>query len=64
MILGLEEAELGASSGSLSASAVSFLGGQRGRPGLGGRFTLSASGTPLYRVNLPITPLAPRGELG
>ena len=60
----VEEGESGASSGSLSASAVSFLGGQGGRPSLGGRFTLSASGAPLYRVNLPITPLAPRGKPG
>ena len=57
-----EEGGSGARSGSVSASAVSFSGGQGGRPGLGGRFTLSASGTPLYRVNLPIISLAPRGE--
>jgi hypothetical protein len=59
-----EEGGSGDRSGSASAPALTFSGGQGGRPGLGGRFTLSASGAPLYRVNLPITPLAPSREPG
>lgn len=51
-------------SGFVSAPAVDFLGGQGGRPGLGGRFTLSAAGAPLYRLNLPTTLLELREEPG
>ena len=60
----LEEGGSGASSGSVSASALLFLGGQGGRPGLGGQFTLSAAGAPRYRLNLPTTRLELRREVG
>ncbi len=53
----VEESGSGSISGSVSASALGFLGGQGGRPGLGGLFTLSAAGAPLYRLNLPTTRL-------
>ena len=43
--------------GIVSSAAVDFFGGQGGRPSLGGQFTLSAEGTPLYRINLPTTRL-------
>ena len=40
-------------SGPVSALAVDFFGGQGGRPSIRGQLTLSESGAPLYRVNLP-----------
>lgn len=51
-------------SGLLSAPALDFLGGQGGRPSLGGTFTLSEAGAPLYRLNLPTTVLEPPREAG
>jgi len=47
-------------SGLVSATAPDFLGGQGGRPSLGGRFWLTAAGAgeSIYRLNLPTTPLA------
>jgi hypothetical protein len=58
------ESGSGSIAGSVSASALDFLGGQGGRPGLGGQFTLSAAGAPLYRLNLPTTNLELRREPG
>ena len=58
----VEESGSGSSSGSVAASALDFLGGQGGRPGLGGQFTLAAAGAPLYRLNLPTTRLELRRE--
>ena len=60
----VEESGSGSSSGSVAASALDFLGGQGGRPGLGGQFTLAAAGAPLYRLNLPTTRLELRREPG
>ncbi len=60
----VEEMGSGSSSGNVSASALDFLGGQGGRPGLGGQFTLAAAGAPLYRLNLPTTRLELRREPG
>lgn len=40
-------------SGLVSSATVDFLGGQGGRPSLGGQFTLSAAHAPRYRLNLP-----------
>jgi len=39
-------------SGPVSSATVDFLGGQGGRPSLGGQFTLSTVQAPLYRLNL------------
>lgn len=39
-------------SGIVSSATVDFLGGQGGRPSLGGQFTLSGTSGPLYRLNL------------
>jgi hypothetical protein len=39
-------------SGLVSSATVDFLGGQGGRPSLGGQFTLSAAHSPRYRLNL------------
>jgi hypothetical protein len=47
----------GARSGPVSAAAVDFFGGQGGVPSLRGRLTLAAEGAPIYRINLPTTPL-------
>jgi hypothetical protein len=44
-------------SGVVSRAAVDFLGGQGAQPSLGGQFTLSTSGAPTYRINLPATQL-------
>ncbi|MBZ5607087.1 MAG: hypothetical protein LAP38_02430 [Acidobacteriia bacterium] len=46
------------SNGAVSARSVTFLGGQDGPPSVGGVFELLGSaGTPLYRVNIPVTEL-------
>jgi hypothetical protein len=45
-------------SGVLSTAAIDFFGGQGGRPSLGGQFTLTADGNPVYRINLPATRLS------
>ena len=44
-------------SGVLSSAAIDFFGGQGDRPSLGGQFTLSDDGAPVYRINLPTTRL-------
>lgn len=44
--------------GEVASAAIEFLGGQGGRPALGGQYTLSAAGEPVYRINLPSTPLS------
>ncbi|TDI34868.1 MAG: hypothetical protein E2P03_02355 [Acidobacteria bacterium] len=49
-------------SGILSSAAVDFLGGQGGRPSLGGQFTLSGENGPLYRLNLTSHVLEPPAE--
>ncbi len=44
--------------GTVSARSVTFLGGQDGPPSIGGAFDLlDSGGTPLYRVNIPVTEL-------
>jgi hypothetical protein len=46
--------------GSVSATSVTFLGGQSGPPSLGGTFELrDEGGAALYRVNLPTRELQP-----
>jgi hypothetical protein len=49
----------GVSSGEVSSRSVTFLGGQDGPPSIGGSFELlgSGGGTPLFRVNFPVTEL-------
>ena len=45
--------------GSITASSVTFLGGQSDRPHLGGVFRLlSSQGIPIYRVTVPTSELA------
>lgn len=39
-------------SGLVSSATVDFLGGQGGRPSLGGQFILSGANGPIYRMNL------------
>jgi len=47
-----------ASSGTVSARSVTFLGGQDSPPSIGGAFDLMESGgTAHYRVNIPVTEL-------
>lgn len=53
----VEEGGSNARAGVLSSSALDFFGGQGDRPSLGGQFTLSANGAPVYRINLPRTVL-------
>ena len=53
----VEEGGSMARSGVLSSAAIDFFGGQGDRPSLGGRFTLSTAGAPIYRINLPATTL-------
>ena len=50
------------SSGTVSSRSVTFLGGQDGPPSIGGAFDLIAdnTGTPAYRVNLPLSELRER----
>ncbi len=56
-----EAGSAGARRGTLSALSLDFLGGQGGRPSLGGRFLLLTPAGPAYRLNLPAIPLdAPR----
>jgi len=43
--------------GTISATAVTFLGGQDGPPSIGGTFDLNSSAGAAYRVNLPLTTL-------
>lgn len=47
----------GGRSGPVSAATVDFFGGQGGVPSLRGQLTLTAEGAPIYRINLPTTPL-------
>ncbi len=48
-------------SGTVTARSVTFLGGQDGPPSIGGAFDLlDPGGTPLYRVNVPLTVLKAR----
>ena len=48
-------------SGTVTARSVTFLGGQDGPPSIGGVFDLlDSGGTPLYRVNVPLTELKVR----
>jgi hypothetical protein len=50
----------GAGSGTLRAEDLHFLGGQGGRPSLGGRLTLEdAAGADRFRLVLPPVPLTP-----
>ena len=51
----VEEGGSGTLSGVLSSATIDFFGGQGDRPSLGGRFTLSAEGNAVYRINLPAT---------
>ena len=45
--------------GSITASSVTFLGGQSDRPNLGGVFRLlSSQGIPIYKVRVPTSELA------
>ena len=45
--------------GAINARSVTFLGGQSGRPSIGGTFELlSVDGEPLYKVTLPTTEVA------
>ena len=47
--------------GSIRERSVTFLGGQSGRPSIGGTFELlSPDGEPLYKVTLPTTEVAAR----
>ena len=43
----------GPHSGILSSATIDFLGGQGGRPSVGGQLTLSDTNGPHYRLNLP-----------
>ena len=52
------------SAGSVTASSVTFLGGQSGWPSVGGTFDLlDSGGSPHYRVNIPVTELKTRFRL-
>ena len=42
-------------SGDIVAETLKFLGGQAEGPSLGGRFRLEVSGTPRFRVTIPLT---------
>ena len=48
----MEEGGTEPRSGRVSSATVDFLGGQGGRPSLGGQLTLSDANGPLYRLNL------------
>jgi hypothetical protein len=54
----VEEGGSRALSGVLSSAAIDFFGGQGDRPSLGGQFTLSTEGGPVYRINLSTTRLS------
>ncbi len=46
------------SSGAVTARSVTFLGGQSGRPSIGGSFDLAGpDGTARYRINIPVQEL-------
>lgn len=49
--------------GSIRGKSVTFLGGQDGPPSIGGSFELlDASGSPAYKVNLPVAELKTHGS--
>lgn len=50
-------------SGLVSSATVDFLGGQGGRPSLGGQFTLSGADGPLYRLNLTTRELKAHADM-
>lgn len=48
-----------ATQGNVTAKSVTFLGGQSGRPSIGGVFELQSSDVSLYEIRLPAHELAP-----
>ncbi|MCL5743503.1 MAG: hypothetical protein M1541_06195 [Acidobacteria bacterium] len=52
-----------ATQGNVTAKSVTFLGGQSGRPSIGGVFELQSSDVSLYEIRLPAHELTPAGGL-
>lgn len=52
--------QMGDESGTVTAEAVKFLGGQGSGPSVGGRFRLEDNGQPRYRVTFPAQPVSDR----